>query len=408
MFIYGNPIDVLTDTMTKRIYYIDAFTRISHNIFLRMQDLITETKRDFKIFFLGPDEKYSYFLSNWEVENAIRVWTKGHYVKKIYGYIKKNKPDIIQFSFELRTFGTLKSAIKFPILLYLIKSLDVKAVVTMHNILVFRENSKWTVVGDSPLKIPHGILVILIKIFIKSICRFSSKIVVTTEAGKKGLIEYYGVDQDKIEVIREGFSDNPPINLEKKKKFVTQFKEKKTILCFGVITPRKGLTTVINAFSKIHEKLPDHILVIAGKASPEFQYYENILRQMSKDLKLDEKIFFTGFVDNDEIEILFDMAQMALFIYQPSVAGSGAIHFAVQHGIPVIVSRTDTFVEVLKDDEAIFVDPNNEDKLGEAILKLASDEKMRNSLQQGLKAIGSRTWRNVAEDYLMLYEKIIL
>jgi len=72
------------------------------------------------------------------------------------------------------------------------------------------------------------------------------------------------------------------------------------------------------------------------------------------------------------------------------------------------VSRTDTFVEVLKDDEAIFVDPNNEDKLGEAILKLASDEKMRNSLQQGLKAIGSRTWRNVAEDYLMLYEKIIL
>src|SRR5437588_5434897 len=132
--------------MTKRIYYVDAFTRISHNNFLSMQDLITETKKDFKIFFLGPDEKYSYFLSNWKVENAIPIWTKGHYVRKIYRFLKKNKPDIIQFSFELRTFGTLKSAIKFPILLFLIKNLNIKAVITIHNILVFRDNRKWIVV----------------------------------------------------------------------------------------------------------------------------------------------------------------------------------------------------------------------------------------------------------------------
>src|SRR2546427_8848330 len=163
--------------MTKKIYYIDAFTRASHNIFLCMQDLITETKRDFKILFRGPDEKFSYFTSNWKVENAIQIWTKGHYVRKIYGYIKKNKPDIIQFSFELRTFGTLKSAIKFPILLYLIKNLNINTVTTIHNILVFRENSKWIVVGHPPIGIPHDILVILVKIFIKSICKFSSKIV---------------------------------------------------------------------------------------------------------------------------------------------------------------------------------------------------------------------------------------
>ena len=392
--------------MTKKIYYIDAFTRASHNIFLCMQDLITETKRDFKIFFLGPDEKFSYFTSNWKVENAIQIWTKGHYVRKIYGYIKKNKPDIIQFGFELRTFGTLKSAIKFPILLYLIKNLNIKTVITMHAILVFRENSKWVVLGDSPMKIPHGILVILVKVFIKSICRLSSKIVVATEAGREGLNEFYGVDKHKIEVIREGFSDTPRVNLEKKKKFVTQFKEKKIILCFGVITPRKGLTTVIKAFSKIHEKLPDHILVIAGKASPEFQYYENMLHQISKDLKLDQKVFFTGFVDNDEIEIIFDLAQMALFLYLPSAAGSGAIHFAVQHGIPVIVSRVDSFTEVLNAQEAMFVEPENKDQLGEAILKLASDEKLRNSLQQRLKATSNRTWRIVAEEYLTLYEKV--
>ena len=392
--------------MTKKVYFIDAFTRNSHNIFLCMQDLIAETKKCVQIFFLGPDEKFSYFLSNWKVEDAIHVWTKGHYVRKIYDYIKKNKPNIIQFSFELRTFGTLTSAIKFPILLYLIKKMNIRTVVTMHNILVFRENAKWVVVGDSPIKIPHSLLVILVKIFIKSICNFSSKIIVTTEAGRQGLMEFYGVDQHKIEVIREGFSDTPQQNIEKKKKFVAQFKEKKIILCFGVITPRKGLMTVINAFGKIHEKLSDHIIVIAGKASPEFQYYEDMLRQISKNLKVDQKVFFTGFVDNDEIEILFDMAQMALYVYQLSAAGSGALHFAAQHSIPVIVSKTDTFTEILKEDQAIFIEPDNEDQLGVAILKLASDEKLRNYLQHGIKKISSRTWRNVAEDYLTLYEEI--
>jgi len=100
------------------------------------------------------------------------------------------------------------------------------------------------------------------------------------------------------------------------------------------------------------------------------------------------------------------MAQMALYVYQLSAAGSGALHFAAQHSIPVIVSKTDTFTEILKEDQAIFIEPDNEDQLGVAILKLASDEKLRNYLQHGIKKISSRTWRNVAEDYLTLYEEI--
>ena len=54
----------------------------------------------------------------------------------------------------------------------------------------------------------------------------------------------------------------------------------------------------------------------------------------------------------------------------------------------------------------MFVEPENKDQLGEAILKLASDEKLRNSLQQRLKATSNRTWRIVAEEYLTLYEKV--
>lgn len=394
--------------MSKKIFYVDAFTRVSHNIFLGMQELDKEIKKGFDTSFLGPDEKFSYFLSNWKVYNAIPVWTRGHYVRKIYHYVKKNKPDILQFSFELRTFGTLKSAMKFPILLFLIKILRIKTVVTIHNVLVFRENSRWIIVNDSPIKIPRTVLMILVKIFIKSICMFSNKVVVLTEASKQGLIDFYGIDQHKIEVIREGFSDNSQINLEKKRKFTAQFGDKKIIFCFGVITPRKGLINVITAFSQIHEKLPNHILVIAGKASPEFEYYENILHQMSKDLKLNQKIFFTGFVDNDEAEILFDMAQMILYMYQLSAAGSGALHFAIQHSKPVIVTRIDTFTEILKKEEAIFVDHDNQNQLGEAILKLANDEKLIHSLQQKMTIKNKRTWKNVAADYLALYEKITI
>jgi len=394
--------------MQKRIFYADRFVRYSVIIFECLQQIVSRNK-DYEIIFLGPDDKNIHFLSNQQISNAKKVWTPGHYVRKIYKYIKNHKPDLIHFSFELRTFGTVKSAIRFPLLLYLISRTRTKIVVTLHNILIFKKKSEWTVVEDLHFKIPKFLLINLVRLFIKTICKFSNEIVVTTHANKVGLAEFYGVNIKKIKVIPEGFStEEKPINLQKKEKFLKQFNNKKIILAFGVITPRKGLVNIIKAFRKINERLPNHILVIAGRTNPDFNFYENMLHQLSKNLNLDKKIFFTGFVDNDEVEILFDVAEIVLYVYHPSPAGTGALSFAIQHGKAAIVSKTDTFKEVLGENEALFVDPDDEKQLADTILELATNKNLRSQLQQKIKAIvDRRSWNEVAHDHLNLYEKIL-
>lgn len=394
--------------MAKKIFYADRFVRYSAIIFECLQQIVSRNK-DYEIIFLGPDDKNIHFLSNQQISNAKKVWTPGHYVRKIYKYIKNHKPDLIHFSFELRTFGTVKSAIRFPLLLYLISRTRTKIVVTLHNILIFKKKSEWTVVEDLHFKIPKFLLINLVRLFIKTICKFSNEIVVTTHANKVGLAEFYGVNIKKIKVIPEGFStEEKPINLQKKEKFLKQFNNKKIILAFGVITPRKGLVNIINAFRKINEGLPNHILVIGGRTNPDFNFYENMLHQLSKNLNLDKKIFFTGFVDNDEVEILFDVAEITLYVYHPSPAGTGALSYAIQHGKPAIVSKTDTFKEVLGENEALFVDPDDEKQLADTILELATNKNLRSQLQQKIKAIvDRRSWNEVAHDHLNLYEKIL-
>jgi len=394
--------------MQKTIFYADRFVRYSANIVNCLQQILSDNK-DYVIAFLGPDDKNIHFLSNQQISNARKVWTPGHYVRRIYKYIKNKKPDLIHFSFELRTFGTVKSAIRFPLLLFLISRTRTKIVVTLHNILIFKKKSEWAIVEDLHFKIPKFLLINLLSLFIKTICKFSNEIVVTTHANKIGLAEFYGINIKKIKVIPEGFStEEKPINLKKKEKFLEQFNNKKIILAFGVITPRKGLVNIIKAFRKINERLPNHILVIAGRTNPDFNFYENMLHQLSKNLNLDKKIFFTGFVDNDEVEILFDMAEIVLYLYHPSPAGTGALSFAIQHGKAAIVSNTDTFKEVLGENEALFVEPNDEIHIANTIFELATNEKLRNQLQQKIRAIvANRSWNQVAQEHFDLYKKIL-
>jgi len=394
--------------MVTRIFYVDRFVRYSANIVNSLEKMLSR-RDDYELLFLGPTDKNSHWLSNQTISNSKKVWSRGKYVRSLYRYIKLNKADIIHISFELRTFGSLFSAVKFPLLLFLLGRTKTKVVVTLHNILAFKKNSAWMPVEDVPLSIPRFLVSILTRWFIRTICNQSDKIIVTTHAGKQGLVEYYGIDKEKIETIREGFMvSEMQIDDSKRKKFSDLFYDRNVILAFGVITPRKGLDNAINAFKLIHDKLPNHVLVIAGTTNPEFKYYEDMLHHLAKKLELEKKIIFTGFVDNDEVEILFDIAKIIVYVYLPSVAGSGSLSFAVQNGKPIVATKIDTFLEILGPDDALFVKPSDDKQLADAILEIATNEKLRLKLEQNVKKLAnSRSWDDVAADHLTLYEKLL-
>ena len=405
--------------MKKKIFLIDGLINISAaQIFLFLQKIISD-KKDFELFFLSSKNDEAKWPYTQFPLNLIRIWENGSYVRNLFTFFKNNKSSVIHFFFELRTFGTLKSAIKVPLLLYLLKRTNAKIILTLYNPFIFRKENSWQVIDNIPFNIPTFIMKVLIHLYVKSICGSSHKIIVENNILKSGLVEYFDITSDKINVINnavpQDIANLPPeqqikqaILTTTREKYNDKFSNKKIILCFGVISPRKGQSNAIRAFKIIEDKLPNHILVIGGRRTPEFQLYEESLLNTIAELNLQKKVFYLGEIGEEEVNVLFEISDIALFPYHPAIYGSGAFSFALQYEKPSIVTSIDTFKEILGDDGGIFVDPNDDDQLAEAIFKLSTDFKLREEIMDNMKTISkSRSCDIVASKHFEIYKQIL-
>ena len=395
--------------MKKKIFFIDGLINISAaQTFLFLQKIISD-KKDFELFFISSKNDEAKWPYTQKPHNLIRIWDSVSYVRNLFSFLKNNKPSVIHFFFELRTFGTLKSAIKFPFLLILLKTINTKIILTMYNPFIFRKENSWQVIDNIPFNIPTFIMKVLIHLYVKSICGSSHKIIVENNIVKSGLVEYFDITSDKIIVINHAVpQDKRVILTTAREKYHDKFSNKKIILCFGVISPRKGQSNAIRAFKIIEDKLPNHILVIAGRRTPEFQLYEKSLLNTIAELNLQKKVFFLGEIGEEEVNVLFEISDIALFPYHPAIYGSGAFSFALQYEKPSIVTSIDTFKEILGDDGGIFVDPNDDEQLAEAIFKLSTDFKLREEIMDNMKTISkSRSCDIVASKHFEIYKQIL-
>lgn len=387
-----------------KIFYVDV-SEPQIDIFSQLQEIAKN--KNSEIFFLTSDDNA--VKNNLKYPRVIyRTWNYNHFVRRIFNFFRNQKGDIIHFNFELRPFGLYKVGIKLPFLLFLARTTKIKTVVTLHSIYVVKEGDKYTLFEHQDVPIPRFLLKIFVKLFIKSVCTLSDTVIVFAKGGKLGLVEFFGIKQEKIEVAKLAIS--PYIKTtdpEKKNKFKSQFNNKKIILCFGNLSSRKGLETAIKSMKIISDKLPDHLLVIAGLTTSYNKPYAAKLQKLPKILGVEDKVIFTGFLDNDEVKILFDISEVTLYIYKPSATGTMAIHHAIQNHKAIIASDIDNFNEILGYEDALFIEPDNETQLIDAILKIANNPDLRIQLEQRMKKIsGFYSWEKTANSYWKVYEKI--
>jgi len=391
-----------------RVFYVDLFFSHSINLFESLLE-ISKNEKKFELKFLGPNQKIPSENSSL-LKHVEKIWSNSHYVRKLYHYIKNQKPDLIHFTFEPNTFGPISSAFKFPILLFLIKMLKIRIVLTVRNIVVFKSDSGWVIPDYVPYKIPSSIMKILLKIFIKSICRFSDQVIVEANQSKLGLMEFYGIKENKIKVILYvGISKSKPLNLTTKEKLEKKFHGKKIILCFGVISPRKGQDTAIESLRIIHQKFPQYLLVIAGSVSNDFEAYEKRLHQVVRNYNLEQNVIFTGRIDYDEVDVLFDLAEASLFLYRQMSGSPSAVVYAIEHKTPCIVTKNQSFEEIFGKEGALYVDEDNEIQVAETIQNLSKDPNLKEQLRSKMKTISQElTWPNIARKHFELYNEMLM
>ena len=140
----------------------------------------------------------------------------------------------------------------------------------------------------------------------------------------------------------------------------------KLLLFFGQCKPYKGLESLIEALPKLS---PDTMLLVAGKFSD--AQYEQKIRALAKRVAAERITIVPGFVDDAELQIFFNAADLVALPYL-EVLTSGNAMSAMSFGRPVVAPRLGSLIDVVKPGCGVLYDPEDPDGLAAALIRAAS------------------------------------
>jgi glycosyltransferase involved in cell wall biosynthesis len=162
---------------------------------------------------------------------------------------------------------------------------------------------------------------------------------------------------------------------------------KKIVLFVGRLTKRKGVDYLIKAFAKLSREIDETILVIVGKGECRHE-----LEQLSKDLNVNDNIYFIGYVDNKALAPYYLLCN--IFV-TPSITYGMAdpwvltINEAMYFRKPVIATdAVGAAFDMIKDGENGFMVPERDsDALCSAMMKILSNPELERKMGEESKKI---------------------
>ena len=258
-------------------------------------------------------------------------------------------------------------------------------IVTIHDI--FHEKFKKTI---KPLtRIYH-------KIIFNASIKKADFIIADSKNTKEDIINYLGIDDKKITVVLLGVNSiYLKKNIDSKKNNFGKY-----FLYVGSLEPRKNIDSVIKAFSKIHKYI-DEILVIVGAK----KWKETHLYELVKELGIEKKVFFCGYIADDELPGIY--ANATALVFPSFYEGFGLpVIEAMAAGTAVITSNNSSLSEI-SNGASLLVDPYSIDEISIAMKKIVLDTGLKEQqIAKGLRNSKNFTWEKTAEETIDVYKKI--
>lgn len=268
-------------------------------------------------------------------------------------------------------------------LLHLMRRLRVPTVVTLHTVL---EN-------PSPAQ----------KRVIDEILKLSSAVIVMTEMGADILARVHNAGPSKVHVIPHGAPERPFASPETFKARL-DLAGHKVLMTFGLLSPNKGLETIIRALPEVLKRHPDTLYLIVGATHPhlvarEGEAYRERIVELAESLGVGASLrFIDRFVDDDE---LIDLLQAADLYVTPYLTEaqivSGTLSYAIALGKPVLATPYWHAKEALADGVGVLCDFSDHRSFAREITALLSDQIKREAMaRRAYKAGELSRWRTVA------------
>ena len=238
-------------------------------------------------------------------------------------------------------------------------------------------------------------------------------IIVMAAAARRLLIERYGADPDQVIVIPHGIPDRPYSNTAPMKtKLGLQGRD--VILTFGLLSPGKGIETMIAAMPAIVERNPKALYLVLGATHPHCvatkgEAYRESLMALADDLGVAGHVrFIDAFVEIDELLDTIAAADIYVTPYHnPAQVTSGTLAYAVGLGKPVVSTPYVHARELLGSTYGRLVDFGDSAGFTIEINGLLADRKAMLALRRRCYALGrTMIWPRLAEASLARFEEV--
>lgn len=265
-------------------------------------------------------------------------------------------------------------------------------IVTIHDLIFLHHPEYYNIIDRNIYKLKY----------IRS-AKKCDHIIAVSQRTKADLIEFAGIEEDKISVIYQGcsriFSHIPPIMADwvrKKYSLPERF-----ILFVGSIEERKNLKLVVKALAQIHDK--DIHIVAVGKKTP----YAYKVIQIAKELGVSDRVRLLHNINNDELSGIYKIA--SLFVYPSIYEGFGIpIIEAISASVPVIAAKG-SCLEEAGGSSSLYTDPNDAEMLADMIDKVLDDEELRRKMiSESLTYIRKFSPKETSRALKQVYAKVML
>lgn len=246
------------------------------------------------------------------------------------------------------------------------------------------------------------------KLLINSAVSRSEVILTDSEFSKLRILKHTPVKSDKIKVVYCGI--NKSYFVEKAKNNFISIKKKykipdNYILFIGNVKPHKNLKTLIQALKIVLDNSININLLIVGRREGFVNPDSNLNKLISSNKKLEEKVYFTGFVENEDLPAIYKNAKLLCLPSFYEGFGLPPLE-AMACGCPTIVSNAASLPEVCGD-ASIYFDPNNETELADKIRLLLSDKDVYKTLQiKGEDRIDYFKWETPANQIITIFNNL--
>jgi len=235
------------------------------------------------------------------------------------------------------------------------------------------------------------------------LCR-AALIVVMADRAEAILRATYGALVGAVAVVPHGIPDRPyedPAHARRRR----GFEDRPTIMTFGLLSPDKGIETMIRAMPRIVAACPDVIYRIVGATHPHLVAHEGEAHRqhlhalagilgVTDHLRWDNRFL-------EEAELLQQIGAADLYVTpyrNPAQITSGALSYAAGLGKPIVSTPYVHAEELLADGRGCLVPFDDPAAMADAIIDLLRDDARRRMMARRIYLDGRGTiWTRMVE-----------